>query len=74
MPAKEKIVTQPSRASALLRQWSDGDASARERFVPFVYQELRRLAHYHRRREKDGLTRTIAKAWLFRCLEGKAKG
>jgi RNA polymerase sigma factor (TIGR02999 family) len=48
------VAAHQTRVTALLRQWSDGDAGARERLVPIVYQELRRLAHYHRRRERDG--------------------
>jgi len=45
-----------SHVSTLLRQWSGGDENAREELVPIVYQELRRLAHYHLRRERDGHT------------------
>jgi RNA polymerase sigma factor (TIGR02999 family) len=48
------VAEQQTRVTALLRRWSEGDASARERLVPIVYQELRRLAHHHRRRERDG--------------------
>jgi RNA polymerase sigma factor (TIGR02999 family) len=43
-----------SQVSALLRQWSGGDEQALEELVPIVYGELRRLAHYHLRRERDG--------------------
>ena len=45
-----------SRATNLLRRWSDGDAEALDQLVPIVYRELRRLAHYHLRRERDGHT------------------
>ncbi len=45
-----------SRVTSLLLQWGDGDPGAREQLVPIVYQELRRLAHYHLRRERDGHT------------------
>jgi len=45
-----------SHVSTLLRQWSGGDANAREELAPIVYQELRRLARYHLRRERDGHT------------------
>jgi RNA polymerase sigma factor (TIGR02999 family) len=55
----------------LLRQWSDWDASARERLVPIVYQELRRLAHYHGRHERDGhtlqTTALVHEAYLRQC-------
>jgi RNA polymerase sigma factor (TIGR02999 family) len=39
--------------TSLLRQWSDGDSSARNELVSVVYQDLRRLAHYHLRRERS---------------------
>jgi RNA polymerase sigma-70 factor (ECF subfamily) len=45
-----------SQVSGLLRRWSSGDDRALERLVPIVYEELRRLAHYHLRRERDGHT------------------
>jgi RNA polymerase sigma factor (TIGR02999 family) len=35
----------------LLQAWSEGDASARDRLMPLVYQELRRRAAVHLRRE-----------------------
>jgi RNA polymerase sigma factor (TIGR02999 family) len=40
----------------LLRAWSDGDLGARDRLVPLVYQELRRRAADHLRRERPGHT------------------
>jgi RNA polymerase sigma factor (TIGR02999 family) len=40
----------------LLRAWSDGDLGARDRLVPLVYQELRRRAAAHLRRERPGHT------------------
>src|SRR5512138_567296 len=44
----------PHEVTGLLRDWNDGDESARERLMPLVYDELRRLAHQHMRREKPG--------------------
>ena len=44
------------QVSSLLRQWSGGEAQALEQLVPIVYKELRRLAHYHLRSERDGHT------------------
>jgi RNA polymerase sigma factor (TIGR02999 family) len=35
----------------LLQAWSEGDASARDRLIPLVYEELRRRAAAHLRRE-----------------------
>jgi RNA polymerase sigma factor (TIGR02999 family) len=40
----------------LLRAWSAGDASARDALMPLVYQELRRRAAVHLRRERRGHT------------------
>src|SRR3954464_11317725 len=45
-----------SQVSTLLRQWSGGDEQALEQLVPIIYSELRRLAHYHLKRERDGHT------------------
>ena len=47
---------QSGEITSLLRKWGGGDANARDRLVPLLYQELRRLAHYHLRRERDGHT------------------
>jgi RNA polymerase sigma factor (TIGR02999 family) len=38
--------------SALLRAWSDGDQRALAQLMPIVYDELRRLARRHMRRER----------------------
>jgi RNA polymerase sigma factor (TIGR02999 family) len=53
---KKRLGQDHSVVGDLLRQWSEGDPAARERLVPIVYQELRRLAKYHLRRERDGHT------------------
>ena len=45
-----------SQVTSLLRQWNGGDSRALEQLAPIVYQELRRLSHYHLRRERDGHT------------------
>jgi RNA polymerase sigma factor (TIGR02999 family) len=36
----------------LLQAWSEGDAGARDRLIPVVYEELRRRAAAHLRRER----------------------
>jgi len=56
MLPNKTVAQRDSRVSNLLRQWSGGDPNAREELVPIVYQELRRLAHYHLRRERGGHT------------------
>jgi RNA polymerase sigma-70 factor, ECF subfamily len=43
-------------ASGLLRAWGRGDADARDRLWPVVYQELRKRAAAHVRRERAGHT------------------
>lgn len=44
----------PNDITGLLRAWSDGDPDARERLMPVVYDELRRRAAAHLRRERGG--------------------
>lgn len=46
----------PEEITQLLRKWSGGDAQALDRLIPAIYKELRRLAHYHLERERDGHT------------------
>jgi len=42
--------------TALLRAWSGGDEKARDQLLPLVYDELRRRAAAHIRRERRGHT------------------
>jgi RNA polymerase sigma factor (TIGR02999 family) len=42
--------------SQLLLDWSDGDKAALDALIPLVYEELRRLAKYYMRRERQGHT------------------
>jgi RNA polymerase sigma-70 factor (ECF subfamily) len=42
--------------TGLLLAWGGGDREALDRLMPLVYQELRRLAHHQRRRERPGDT------------------
>src|SRR5262245_51118773 len=42
--------------TSLLRQWQGGDANALDRLLPLVYDELRRVARAHLRRERPGHT------------------
>jgi RNA polymerase sigma factor (TIGR02999 family) len=42
--------------SELLAQWRAGDEESLRRLVPLVYNELRRLAHYHLRKERPDHT------------------
>jgi len=45
-----------SQVSSLLQRWNDGEREALDQLVPIVYTELRRLAHYHLRGERNGHT------------------
>jgi RNA polymerase sigma factor (TIGR02999 family) len=45
-----------ARVSKLLRNWGQGDQAAREALIPLVYDELRRLARRHLRRERPDHT------------------
>jgi RNA polymerase sigma-70 factor, ECF subfamily len=47
---------QRTQVTNLLLDWRRGDAAALERLVPLVYDELRRVARAHLRREPSGQT------------------
>ena len=40
----------------LLARWQAGDEESLRRLLPLVYRQLRRLAHYHLRKERPGHT------------------
>jgi len=46
----------PSRVTELLIGWRGGDRKALDSLVPLVYKELRRLAHFQLRDERQGHT------------------
>jgi RNA polymerase sigma-70 factor (ECF subfamily) len=46
----------PKEVTQLLIAWSDGEEEALEKLVPLVYDELRRIARRHMRREPAGHT------------------
>ena len=46
----------PGEVTSLLQAWGEGDATARDRLMPLVYQELRRRAAGQLRRERRGHT------------------
>ena len=52
----ERIRDQPANATELLVAWGRGEASAFDRLVPLVHDELRRLARRHMRHERPGHT------------------
>src|SRR5439155_12142436 len=48
-------MTPPSHeVTTLLKDWSSGDQTALDKLMPLIYDELRRLAHQHMRRERPG--------------------
>jgi len=47
---------QPGEVTTLLQAWSEGNATARDRLMPYVYAELRRRAAGQLRRERRGHT------------------
>ena len=44
------------RIAQVLADWANRDTAARDRLVPIVYEELRRLAHHYMRNERSGHT------------------
>ncbi|MGI9625852.1 MAG: ECF-type sigma factor [Longimicrobiales bacterium] len=58
----------------LLNELRDGDESAYERLIPFVYQELREIAHRHRTRwtgnETMGTTVLVHEAYMKLAAQG----
>jgi RNA polymerase sigma factor (TIGR02999 family) len=54
--AQEADANGRERIPQLLADWANHDPTARERLVPIVYEELRRLAHHYMRNERDGHT------------------
>ena len=66
-----------SRVTSLLRQWTGGDTQALDQLVPIVYKELRRLAHYHLRRERNGhtlqTTALVHEVYLRLCSQNEPR-
>ena len=54
MPTQTKL--NDDNLTGLLTEWREGDKSALDKLTPIVYDELRRIAHRHVRRERDGHT------------------
>lgn len=53
---KEVSTPEPTSFTGLLLAWGDGDEHALDQMVPFVYEELRRLAASYLRRERANHT------------------
>ena len=54
--AQDADADERERISRLLADWANRDPAARERLVPIVYEELRRVAHHYMRGERAGHT------------------
>jgi RNA polymerase sigma factor (TIGR02999 family) len=54
--AHDRDAASPERITQLLADWANRDPTARDRLVPIVYEELRRLAHHYMRAERAGHT------------------
>src|SRR5687768_16057370 len=52
--ADDRDATGREGISQVLADWADRDPTARDRLLPIVYDELRRLAHRHMRGEGAG--------------------
>ena len=55
-PARETTARSGGDVTILLQRWANGDRQAFEALMPVVYQELRRLARSHMRRENEAHT------------------
>lgn len=47
---------QPSEITRILQDWNDGNPDAKERLLPFVYEELKRQARFLMARERSNHT------------------
>jgi RNA polymerase sigma factor (TIGR02999 family) len=54
------MASDPSEVTGLLQQWSAGDASARDRLIPLVYDRLHQLAHGRLGKAADSSLNTTA--------------
>jgi RNA polymerase sigma factor (TIGR02999 family) len=54
--AHDADAAERARLAQVLADWANHDPAARDRLVPLVYEELRRLAHHYMRHEREGHT------------------
>jgi RNA polymerase sigma-70 factor, ECF subfamily len=55
-PTEAHLAESPHEVTALLHAWNDGSVAARDRLLTLIYQELRRRAAAHLRRERPDHT------------------
>jgi RNA polymerase sigma factor (TIGR02999 family) len=69
-------VAPPAELTRLLQAWQHGDESARDTLIPVVYQELRKRAAGHLRRERRGHTLRptdlVHETYLRLCAQNSA--
>jgi hypothetical protein len=56
MAESERDASRRQQVSQLLVAWTNRDSAARDALLPFVYDELHRLAHHYMRGERPGHT------------------
>ena len=54
--AHDADAAERQRVAQILADWASRDPAAKDRLVPIVYEELRRLAHHYMRGERDDHT------------------
>ena len=54
--AQEGDAAERARIAEVLADWANRDPAARDRLMPIIYEELRRLAHHYMRGERDDHT------------------
>jgi RNA polymerase sigma factor (TIGR02999 family) len=50
------VALKPTQMTQLLIDWSNGDRTALDKLMPFVHDELRKLAHHYMSKERSGHT------------------
>lgn len=67
-PVHRDIVETSADITQLLRKWGEGDEVARDRLMPFLYEEMRRLARARMQQERPdhtlGATGLVHEAYL----------
>jgi RNA polymerase sigma factor (TIGR02999 family) len=66
-----------SQITVLLRAWKSGDPAALDRLTPLIYNEMRRIARNHIRRERVGntlQTTALAHEAFVRLVRGDREG
>src|SRR5262245_12565178 len=74
-PSADEVELSRGEVTQLLSDWNNGDAAARDRLVTLVYEELKRMARQHLRRERIGhtvQTGTLVHEVCMRLIRSKA--